>query len=148
MPNVIGLSTATNSFFLPIKQNITRLCNYGYRHTPHGGWGTVLQAGMSKFRFPMVSLEFFLDIILPAAVWPWGWQNLWQKRVPGISPGGKGGRCVGLTILPSSCADCLEIWKPQTPGPSGPLQASNGTALPLPLPRYSAICNLHKWHHT
>jgi len=28
----------------------------------------------------------------------------------------KGGRCVELTSLPSSCADCLEIWKPQTPG--------------------------------
>jgi hypothetical protein len=30
------------------------------------------------------------------------------------SLGGKGGRCVGLT-LPASWADCLEIWKPQTP---------------------------------
>ena len=29
--------------------------------------------------------------------------------------GGKGGRCVGLT-LPNSCADCLEIWDPQPPG--------------------------------
>jgi len=30
--------------------------------------------------------------------------------------GGKGGRCVGLTTLPPSCADCREIWDPQTPG--------------------------------
>ena len=29
---------------------------------------------------------------------------------------GKGGRCVGLTTLPHSCADCLEIWEPQIPG--------------------------------
>jgi len=29
--------------------------------------------------------------------------------------GGKGGRCVGLTALPPSCADCLEIWEPQPP---------------------------------
>jgi len=30
-------------------------------------------------------------------------------------PGGKGGRCVGLTTLPPTCADCLEFWEPQTP---------------------------------
>ena len=29
---------------------------------------------------------------------------------------GKGDRSVGLTTLPSSCADCLEIWEPQLPG--------------------------------
>ena len=37
-----------------------------------------------------------------------------------ISYGGKGGRCVGLTTLPSSRSDCLEIWKPQ---PTGTLRA-------------------------
>jgi hypothetical protein len=31
-------------------------------------------------------------------------------------PRGKGCRFVGLTTLPPSCADCLEIWEPQTPG--------------------------------
>jgi len=29
---------------------------------------------------------------------------------------GKGGRSVGLTTLPPSCADCLEMWEPQPPG--------------------------------
>jgi hypothetical protein len=29
---------------------------------------------------------------------------------------GKGGRCVGLTTLPPSCADCLKICEPQTAG--------------------------------
>jgi hypothetical protein len=33
--------------------------------------------------------------------------------------GGKRGRCVGLTTLPTSCADCLEIWEPQPPGTLG-----------------------------
>ena len=36
------------------------------------GWGTSLQVRRSWFRFPMVSLEFFIDIILSAALWPWG----------------------------------------------------------------------------
>ena len=36
------------------------------------GWGTALQVGRSRFRFPMVSLDFFIDIILPATLWPWG----------------------------------------------------------------------------
>ena len=30
--------------------------------------GTALQVGRSRVRFPMVSLEFFIDIILPAAL--------------------------------------------------------------------------------
>ena len=31
---------------------------------------TALQAG--RVLFPMVSLEFFITLILPAALWPWG----------------------------------------------------------------------------
>jgi len=40
----------------------------------HGGavGGTALQAGRSWVQFLMVSLEFFIDIILPAALWSWG----------------------------------------------------------------------------
>jgi len=30
--------------------------------------------------------------------------------------GNKGGRCVGLTTLPSSCASCIDILMPQPPG--------------------------------
>ena len=68
------------------------------------------------FDSPMVSLEFFIDIILPAALWPWVWLSLYQKWVPGIFPGSEGGRCIGLTTLPASSSDCFEIWEPQPPG--------------------------------
>jgi hypothetical protein len=33
-----------------------------------------------------------------------------------VFPGGKDGRCVGLTTLPASCAGCHEIWEPHLPG--------------------------------
>ena len=43
---------------------------------------------------------------------------------------GKGGRCVGQSTLPHSCADCLAIWQPQ---PHGTLWASNRPVPLLPL---------------
>ena len=42
---------------------------------------------------------FFIDIILPGST----------QTLTKIS---KGGRCVGVTNLPRSCADCREIWEP------------------------------------
>ena len=36
------------------------------------GCGTALQVGRSRFRSLIVSLEFFIDIIFPAALWSWG----------------------------------------------------------------------------
>ena len=54
-------------------------------------------------------------------------RNLYQEYFLGR----KSGRWVGLTTLPPSCADCLDIWEPQTPETSGPVQACNGIALPV-----------------
>jgi hypothetical protein len=51
--------------------------------------------------------------------------------VPRIFPGGKGGRCVGLTTIPPSCADVLKTVSLKLQEPSGPVKACNGIALPL-----------------
>ena len=45
--------------------------------------------------------------------------------------GGKGGRCVRLATLPPSCAVVMKSGNLNFLEPSGPLQACNGTALPL-----------------
>ena len=51
-------------------------------------WSTALQAGRSPVRFPMVLLEYFIDIILPASLWSCGRLSLKQKWVPGMFPDG------------------------------------------------------------
>jgi hypothetical protein len=62
-------------------------------------------------------------------------KTFWLLYVPGVGSasnrneyqgyllGGKGGQCMGLTTLPPSHADCLEIWELQ---PAGTLWASPG----------------------
>ena len=50
-------------------------------------------------------------------------QPLTEMSTRNISWGVKGGRSVGLTTLPPSCAECLEIWQPQ---PTGTLKACPG----------------------
>jgi len=69
--------------------------------------------------------------ILPITLWPWDRLSLQQKWVPGAFPGGKGGRCVRLTTLPPSCTVVMKSGNLDFLEPSGPLQACNGTALPL-----------------
>jgi len=62
-------------FRRPIRKNKTVYGNLGVRGGAVG-WGTALQVGRTRVQFPMVSLEFFIDIILSAALWPWGWLSL------------------------------------------------------------------------
>jgi hypothetical protein len=57
--------------------------------------------------------------------------SFWPHSVPGVDSasnkseyqehflGGKSGRCIGLTTLPPSCADCLEILGASTLNPQG-----------------------------
>ena len=81
------------------------------------GWGTALQAGRSLVRFPMVSLEFDIDIIFPAAQMALTLtQSLTEMITRNIFWGGWRWPVRGMTTLPPSCAECLEIWEPQHPG--------------------------------
>jgi len=83
----------------------------------------------------LVSLEFFVDIILPITLWPWCRLSLWQKWVLGGYPGGKCGLCVRLTTLPPSCAVVMKSGNLNFLEHIGALQACNGPDLPF------IICN-------
>jgi len=61
----------------------------------------------------MVSLKFFIDVILTADSGIEYSSN--TKEYQEYFLGGKGRRCVKLTTSPPSCADCLKICKPQPP---------------------------------
>ena len=74
------------------------------------GSGTVLQAGRSRVRFPMVSLEFFHSYKPSGRTMALGLTRpLSEISIRNISWMGKGCRCVGLTNLPPSCTHCHEI---------------------------------------
>jgi len=58
-------------------------------------------------------------------------QPLTEMTTRNISWGVKRGRCVGLTTLPLSCAECLKSESLNLLEHSGCVQACNGIALPL-----------------
>jgi hypothetical protein len=63
---------------LNVCPELSRVCctevygSYPVKCGGRGGTGAALQIGRSLVRFQMVSLEFFIDTILPIALWPWG----------------------------------------------------------------------------
>jgi hypothetical protein len=64
----------------------------------------------------MESVEFFIDIIVPATLRALINSASNKNEYQEYFLGGKGNWCIGLTTLPPSCAHCHEIWEPQPPG--------------------------------
>jgi hypothetical protein len=89
------------------------------------GWGTMLQARRSQVWFTTRSLDFLVDLTLPATLWPWGQLSLWQKWVPGIFLGVKVCQHVRVTTSTSSVR-----WLPRK---CGSLDVSHSFGSPWPV---------------
>ena len=76
-----------------------------------------MQVGRTRDRFQTVMLGIY-SVAADISVCP-GDDSASKNEYQDI-PGGKGGRCVRVTNLPPSCAECLVIWSLNRPRPSWP----------------------------
>jgi hypothetical protein len=99
----------------------------------HSGYGTALEIGRSLVQSQMASLEFFIDINPSDRNMALGSTQPLTEMSTGTISWGKCGRSIRLTTLPPSCAVVTKSGKINFLEHSGPPQACNGTASPLPL---------------
>jgi hypothetical protein len=128
----VSFSTSTSMFreiglYSVYPHNICGFLYFcGLRHSAVV-WSTALQGGSSRIRFPMGSLRFLIDLILPVAHGRGVGSTSKRKQYQGYLLGGKGGRFVELTTLPPWCSDGLEILGTSTSwSPKGPSRVVQG----------------------
>jgi hypothetical protein len=77
------------------------------------GWGTMLQGGKSQVRFPMRSLDFLIDLILPAAQWALGSTQPLTEMSTRNLPGGKGLPARKADLTAFSEPIIYKMWEPR-----------------------------------
>ena len=87
--------------------------------------GTTLQVSRTGDRFQASPLWIY-SVAADISLCP-GVDSASKNEYQDI-PGGKGSRCVRVTTLPPSCAECLVIWRLNRPEPSGPHRPVIGVA--------------------
>ena len=157
---ILSLQVSKRSWFIGVKTlaRQSKLCTI-YFYVIHillnnvyllaGAWSSVVfKALRHKSEGPGIDskrwrLEFILwQLTSPCALG--STQPL--KMSTRIFLGGKGGRCVRVTTLQSSYAECLEIWSLNRPEPSGPHRPVIGAALPfISLNENSCNCSQNYW---
>jgi hypothetical protein len=86
-------------FIISDATSVCACCNVQSSCTQY--WGTILQTGKSRVRFPIGLLDFLVYLILPAALWAWGRLSLTEMSTSNL-PGGKwrpAGKADNLTAI-------------------------------------------------
>jgi hypothetical protein len=95
------------------------------------GWGTALQVGWSRVRFPMVLLEFFIDNPSGRTVALGFTQPLTETITSNISWRVEAAGAWGWQPYHIPVPNVLKSGSPNLLEPYGPVQACHGIALPL-----------------